>query len=198
MSPALVLASGSARRHALLREAGVAYEIRVSDVDETVEPGTAPEDAAVGLARKKARAVAEGLAGEPRWVLGADTVVAVTRDGVDHLLEKPRDADDARRMLRWLSESRHRVITGVCVERCSDGVVATDYERTWVTMRAITEAEVEAYVASGEWQGKAGGYAIQENADAFVTRLEEGGFDNVVGLPVALTLRLLEELALPV
>ena len=81
--------------------------------------------------------------------------------------------------------------------RCDGAFESAGFERTWVSMRTITDAEVEAYVASGEWEGKAGGYAIQENADAFVTRLEEGGFDNVVGLPVELTLRLLAELELP-
>jgi len=90
--------------------------------------------------------------------------------------------------------SRHQVITGVCAVRLPDLAQRCGSERTWVRMRAIGPDEVEDYVASDEWRGKAGGYAIQESADRFVTALEEGGFDNVVGLPVALTLRLLEEL----
>ena len=101
-------------------------------------------------------------------------------------------------MLALLSDTRHAVTTGVCVARVPDGALAVRCERTWVTMRRLSEAELAAYAASGEWRGKAGGYAIQESADAFVTRLEGGGFDNVVGLPVALTLALLERLGGPV
>jgi septum formation protein len=97
-------------------------------------------------------------------------------------------------MLSALSDTRHRVVTAVCALRLPDGAHRSAFERTWVTMRALSRDEIEAYVASGEWRGKAGGYAIQESADRFVTRLEEGGFDNVVGLPVALALRLLAEL----
>ena len=95
-------------------------------------------------------------------------------------------------MLERLSASRHRVVTGVAVVRARDGRAEAAFERTWVSMRALTDPEVEDYVASGEWRDKAGGYAIQETADRFVTGLEEGGFDNVVGLPVGLTLELLE------
>ena len=94
-------------------------------------------------------------------------------------------------MLRALSGTRHRVITGVAVVRTIDGSERCDHETTWVTMREISEDEIGAYVASGEWRGKAGSYAIQETADRFVVGLDGGGFDNVVGLPVALTLALL-------
>src|SRR5207244_1499971 len=106
-------------------------------------------------------------------------------------LGKPADEAQARAMLAQLSGSRHQVITGVCVTRSGDLGLHEGFERTWVTMRAIASSEIDAYVASGEWRDKAGGYAIQETADAFVSALEGGGFDNVVGLPVALTLRLL-------
>ena len=107
------------------------------------------------------------------------------------LLGKPRDEAHAGEMLALLSSTRHLVATGVCVARAPDGQAAVDVERTWVHMRAIEEFEVAEYVASGEWRGKAGGYAIQETADRFVEALEEGGFDNVVGLPVERTLTLL-------
>jgi septum formation protein len=127
-------------------------------------------------------------------VIGADTIVALERAGRWTLLGKPTDARDAERMLALLSGSRHLVATGVAIVRTSDGSTRTGLERTFVTMREIPATERADYVATGEWQGKAGGYAIQENADRFVVRLEEGGFDNVVGLPVALTLRLLSEL----
>jgi septum formation protein len=96
-------------------------------------------------------------------------------------------------MLRSLSGTRHAVITGVCVVRTDDGRLFRGHERTLVRMRTITPAEIAAYVESGEWRDKAGGYAIQETADRFVTALEGGGFDNVVGLPVDLTVALLRE-----
>ena len=195
--PALVLASASPRRRALLDEAGIPYELEPSDGDESLdeEQGArlSPEEVAVHLAERKARAVAAGRAqrGEELLVLGADTVVALGEGREARLLGKPEDAADARSMLRALSGTRHRVITGVCLVRTRDGRAFAGYERTFVTMREIAPAEVEAYVASGEWEGKAGGYAIQETADAFVVRLEEGGFDNVVGLPVRLVRELL-------
>ena len=201
-----MLASASPRRRDLLTAAGVRFEVRPADVAEELEPFSDPEQAALELAERKARAAAEALlvqgAGEPgpRWVLGADTVVAVQVDaggdaqGAWRLLGKPEDPSAARAMLSLVSGTRHAVVTGVAVVRLPDFELATAAERTWVTMRPIEPAEVEAYVASGEWEGKAGGYAIQENADAFVTELSGGGFDNVVGLPVPLTLRLLGDL----
>jgi septum formation protein len=130
-------------------------------------------------------------------VLGADTVVAVPHagSGAPRLLSKPADEREAAQMLAWLSDTRHAVVTGVAVVRLPSGAELGASERTWVRMRAITPAERAAYVASGEWRGKAGGYAIQESADRFVTKLEGGGFDNVVGLPVGLALELLERAA---
>lgn len=192
MSATLILASASPRRHALLAEAGLAFSIEASDVEEDFEVGLAPEVVAQELAARKARHVARLHAGEDRFVLGSDTVVAVEVEGELRILGKPEDEAEARFMLEALSGSRHQVVTGICVVGPRGEFDETEYERTWVTMRPIEAQEVAAYVASGEWQGKAGGYAIQENADAFVTSLEEGGFDNVVGLPVARTLALLE------
>jgi septum formation protein len=191
MRPRLILASASPRRRDLLQQAGVEFVVEPSEVDESLEGLMEPEVAAELLARRKALAVAELHRGEPVLVLGADTVVALGSGSEVQLLGKPVDAGDAARLLRSLSGSRHRVVTGVALVDCSSGSCASAFERTWVSMRAIEPREVEAYVASGEWEGKAGGYAIQETADAFVTSLEEGGFDNVVGLPVALALGLL-------
>lgn len=187
----LILASASPRRRALLGEAGFAFDVMPADVDEWVRPEWTPEEAAQRLAERKALALTERLGDEPARIVGSDTVVAVTEAGRDRLLGKPEDADEARHFLSLLSAARHRVVTGVAVCEHPAGRLESAFERTWVTMRALSEAEIEAYVASGEWRGKAGGYAIQENADAFVTQLEEGGFDNVVGLPVALTRALL-------
>lgn len=186
----IVLASASPRRRELLAAAGIEFEVMPADVDESLPPGIEPEAGAVLLARTKARAVGERSVAKDALVLAADTIVALG----SRFLGKPGDADEARAMLRALSCSRHAVVTGVAVLRTRDGALETGFERTWVTMREITPDEIEAYVRSGEWEGKAGGYAIQETADRFVTRLEEGGFDNVVGLPVALALELLARL----
>jgi septum formation protein len=193
----IVLASASPRRRELLEQAGIAFEVAPADVDERLPAETAAEAGAVLLARRKARAAAERLSGEDAIVLAADTIVALddpARPGVARLLGKARDAAEARAMLATLSGSRHAVVTGVAARRTRDGAEEAAFERTWVTMRAITPEEIDAYVRSGEWEGKAGGYAIQETADRFVVRLEEGGFDNVVGLPVALALELLAAL----
>ena len=187
----LVLASASPRRKQLLGDAGLDFEVRVSGVDESYGSFEAPAEVAEELARRKAKAVAELYEGEEALVIGADTVVALDLDGDWKLLGKPLDAEEASEMLTELSSSRHAVITGVCVVVAPGGKTLTASECTWVTMREISPLEVEAYVSSGEWEDKAGGYAIQESADAFVSSLEGGGFDNVVGLPVGLVRTLL-------
>jgi len=192
----VVLASASPRRSELLRAAGVDFVVDKPDVDESVPDGLTPEVAATMLAERKARVVAQRRRGEDVVVLAADTMVAVDVDGVTRFLGKPADAEEARAMLRTLSTTRHRVVTGVCALRTSPGArPEVGCERTWVTMRRIEADEIERYVESEEWRDKAGGYAIQENADQFVTRLEEGGFDNVVGLPVRLALELVSRAA---
>ncbi len=180
----LVLASSSPRRKELLKEAGIAFEPVDPPVAEPVHLGgeVSPARRAEALAYFKARAVADHHPGS--LVLGADTVVSV--DG--RLLGKPADADDARRMLRVLSGTRQAVITGVALLGAGRRSIAS--ETTFVTMRDISEEELEDYIASGEWEGKAGAYAIQETADRFVTGLE-GSFSNVVGLPMELVCRLL-------
>ncbi len=188
---ALVLASASPRRRALLEAAGLSFAVVPSGVEETLAEGIAPEEAALELALRKARAVAS-RSGPGIWVLGADTVVALEVGASTRLLGKPGSAEEARAMLRSLSGTTHRVVSGVCVVRRPDGLVLSGAETTRVTMRAIEPGQIEAYVASGEWRDKAGGYAIQESAERFVVRLEGGGLDNVVGLPVRLALALLE------
>lgn len=197
----LVLASASPRRRSLLEAAGLQFSVLPTEVDEQLSGFDDPEVAAAELALQKARA---GLA---LWrrdhpagdaiVLGADTLVAVGGPGCWVLLGKPEDAADAGRMLARLSGTRHLVATAVALLRASDGALRSGLERTFVSMREISARERADYVASGEWQGKAGGYAIQESADRFVTRLEQGGLDNVVGLPVRLTLQLLAQLDQP-
>ncbi|HTF88072.1 MAG TPA: Maf family protein [Planctomycetota bacterium] len=197
---ALVLASASPRRRALLEAAGLEFTVQPADVDEDLGAFRDPERAALELALRKARAGAAAWMAEHRGaaqgacVIGADTIVAVQRGNEWTLLGKPSDVRDAEAMLALLSGTRHLVATAVALVRTSDQAERSGLERTFVTMREISAAERASYAASGEWEGKAGGYAIQESADRFVLRLEEGGFDNVVGLPVKLTLELLEEL----
>ena len=186
----LVLASQSPRRRRLLQEAGLVFDVSPADLDETPDPAWAVEDVPRELALRKAHAIAEELE-EPALVIGSDTVVVVGEGPEAIQLGKPRDAREAAGMLARLSGTRHRVLTGVAVVRSPEGASESAVEVTWVTMRPLSEAEQQAYVATGEWEDKAGGYAIQESADAFVTHLEGGGFDNVVGLTVPLTMALL-------
>ena len=166
--PAIVLASASPRRRELLASTGLGFEVLVPDVDKTLRAGTSAEDGARALAERKARAVAARFVGGDRWILAADTIVAVDVAGAARLRGKPESEFQARQMLRWLSGTRHRVVTGVAALRTRDGRLEASYERTFVHMRAITPAEVEDYVASGEWRDKAGGYAIQEIGRAHV------------------------------
>ena len=197
----MVLASASPRRHRLLAEAGVRFEIDPADVDESIDASLTAAEVAEDLARRKALEVVRrrreaGLAA-PLSIVGSDTIVVLGSDGsMDRrFLEKAASAAEAREMLTALSGTRHRVITGVAVARIGPGDSETEvvagHETTFVTMRELSPAEISAYIATGEWEGKAGSYAIQETADRFVSGLEGGGFDNVVGLPVALTLDLL-------
>jgi septum formation protein len=185
----LVLASASPRRRDLLSRLGLDFEVRPVDADETPRAGEPPEALALRLARAKAAAAARP--GE--IVIGADTVVAV--DG--ELLGKPGDAAEAELMLRRLSGRRHEVWTGVAVLRClpsgESGHEIARACRTEVSFRGLGEQEIAAYAATAEPLDKAGAYAIQGGAAGFVERVD-GDYDNVVGLPLALVRRLLEEI----
>ncbi len=176
----LILASNSPRRRELLQNSGFEFDVRPSGIEETRLPGESPEDFTRRLARDKALDVAR-QSSPGNLVLGADTVVAINGE----ILEKPADADDAARMLRTLSGRAHRVITGVCLVRAPENVLACTHETTSVTFRSLTEDEIDSYVASGEPFDKAGGYAIQGLASRFVNRIE-GCYFNVVGLPIPL------------
>ena len=177
MNPELVLASASPRRRELLLQAGYRFEVRPADADETPRPGEDAVALALRLAQSKAEAA---FAGHPDDVtLGADTVVLAPSG---ELLGKPMDAADAARMLRLLSGATHQVVTGVCV--CSAARTEAAANLTYVTFHTLTEADIAAYLATGEPMGKAGAYAIQGRAALWIPRIL-GDYSNVVGLPLA-------------
>jgi len=182
----LVLASASPRRQELLRNAGIAFEVQPAHISEDPRPGETAKACAERLAREKALAVARQRPHDV--VLGADTVVVV--DG--QLLGKPLDAADAARMLRMISGRAHDVITGVCLVVSGQWSVAS--EITAVAMSEISDKEIAEYVATGEPMDKAGAYAIQGVASRWIPRIE-GDYSNVVGLPVALVWRMLQEIS---
>jgi septum formation protein len=184
----LILASTSPRRLALLRQVGVVPDrIEAPDVDETPLARELPRAHALRLAAAKASDVA-ARAPQPVFVLAADTVVACGR----RILGKATDRATAERYLRLLSGRRHRVYTGIAVE-APDGRRASRVVMTMVAIKRLDASELEAYLASEEWRGKAGGYAIQGRAEAFVPAIN-GSYSNVVGLPLAATLDLLRGL----
>jgi septum formation protein len=185
----LILASASPRRADLLREAGIDVEIQPADVDEDVIPHELPEAYVRRVAEAKGRAISSRAPG--RFVLAADTAVVVDRE----ILGKPSRPEDAARMLRLLSGRAHRVISGVCLLRDCLPAVETVVEVSMVEFAALSPAEIEWYVASGESMDKAGGYGIQGLASRFVTRIE-GSYSNVVGVPVAVVYRMCTEAGL--
>ncbi len=183
--PPLVLASASPRRADLLAQIGIVPDrVAPADVDETPQRNETPRRLALRLARAKAEAVRDAGA----FTLGADTVVALGR----RVLPKAESADEARRCLELLSGRNHKVLTAVCV-LAPDGRSAERLVETRITFKRLTEAEIEAYLASGEWSGKAGGYGAQGRAGGFITELS-GSYPAVVGLPLYETRCLLEGL----
>jgi len=189
--PRLVLASASPRRLDLLRQLGIVPDAVVpAGTDETQLKRETPAALARRLAAAKAAAVAPHA--PEALVLAADTVVAAGR----RILPKAEDAETARRCLELLSGRRHRVYTAVAV-RAPDGRLAERLVGSIVAFKRLEGREIDWYLASGEWAGKAGGYAVQGRAAAFV-RLLEGSYSAVVGLPLYETAGLLEGLGLPV
>ncbi|MGJ5820173.1 Maf family protein [Paludibaculum fermentans] len=171
----VVLASQSPRRKEILRMAGIPFVVRVPGVEEVRRSGESPHAYVERLAREKALAVE---ASPDEFVVAADTTVVVDND----VLEKPESEAAAAGMLVRLSGRQHVVLTGVCIRR-GDRLL-TGVESTLVTFRQLTEADIQAYAASGEPFDKAGGYAIQGLASKYITRVD-GCFFNVVGLPIA-------------
>jgi septum formation protein len=182
----LILASASIRRADILRAAGIPFIVMSSAVDETPIPGESAPDLVQRLADAKAELVAARAVG-PAIVIAADTVV--TLDG--HILGKPRTTDDARTMLSKLSGRTHSVVTGVTLIRLPDAERRRFVETTHVHFAALSDEELNRYLATDEPNDKAGSYAIQGRAGRYIPRIE-GCYFNVVGLPLS---RLCHELA---
>jgi septum formation protein len=184
----IVLASASPRRRELLTQAGYRFEVIPSGIDESQLCGsTDPRRCAEELACAKARDVAARC--PAALVIGADTLADL--DG--EIVGKPADAAEAERITRRLFSGPHRVITGLALVRLCDHTEIVRSDVTTVYPRKLTEDQIAAHIAGGSWQGKAGAYAIQETGDALVERLE-GSLTNVVGLPMELLQRLLDDL----
>jgi septum formation protein len=182
----IILASQSPRRVELLREAGIDFEA-VSPTEPEPEATAwpfSPEEFAQSAAYHKARNVADRHPG--RVILAADTIVALN----GRIFGKPADREDARRILSALAGVTQDVITGVAMLSPTAKRRSIEYDLTRVTMKPMTPEQINAYLDSGEWEGKAGAYAIQGRADKFVERVE-GSFSNVVGLPLELVIRML-------
>jgi septum formation protein len=188
--PKFVLASGSPRRLALINQAGIEPDaLRPGDIDETPIKGELPRACATRLARAKAEAALdmvrldEELQGA--YVLAADTVVAVGR----RILPKAELLDEAAQCLRLLSGRNHRVHTAVCLVTPKESFRQRHVE-TRVRFKRLSDEDIEAYLASGEWRGKAGGYAAQGIAGTFIVKIV-GSYSNVVGLPLYETMTML-------
>jgi septum formation protein len=182
----LVLASASPRRQQLLREAGYEFAVFPADIDEDSYPTLLPIELARHLSFEKAKAVSGRFPLDV--VLAADTIVAFG----DRAMSKPDDAEDARRMLTLLAGTTHIVITGVTVMQKESEVRQTRVAMSAVRMRRLSPAEIDGYIASGLWEGKAGGYGIQDQ-DPFVTKIS-GSQTNIVGLPMEVVEKMLGEL----
>jgi septum formation protein len=195
--PKLVLASGSPRRLGLLNQAGLEPDsLEPVEIDESPERGELPRTLAVRLAREKAEASLARVRNREEirdaYILSADTVVAVGR----RILPKPDVLEEAAACLRLLSGRTHRVYTGVCLVTPRDAL-RTRLVETRVRFKRLSNEDLESYLASGEWRGKAGGYAVQGLAGSFVTKIV-GSYTNVVGLPLYETTALLAGEGFPI
>lgn len=189
----LVLASASPRRAQLLREFGYTFDVIEPPLEEParLSDGLSPIQLAEALSFFKARSVAESLA--DGWVLGADTIATLHGE----VFGKPRDRDDARRILRSISGTSHEVVTGVSLVEAGSDRRFIRHDVTTVVMRTLSDRDLDDYLDTNEWVGKAGAYGIQDHGDAFVQRIE-GSFTNVVGLPMELLATMVVEANTPV
>jgi len=183
-APPLLLASTSPQRRAILEQLGIPFEVVAPDYEEHDPPEADAEQLVRDHALGKARSVAAQAGDRP--VLGVDTTVVLG----GRIYTKPRDAGDAERMLDELGGRTHAVVSGLAL--ITPGWELVDAEHTRVTFRPLTARDLAAYVSTGEWEGRAGGYAIQGKGAALVERIE-GDYLNVVGLPASLLIRLLAE-----
>jgi septum formation protein len=181
----VILASQSPRRKELMGLFHIPFTIRISDADETMDPGLSAAEAVAVVSRRKAEAVSRG---SNDVVIAADTIVVCNGE----ILGKPKDAADARRMLRLLSGRDHQVMTGMTVLR--GDVCASCTEITDIHFRELSDREIDAYIRTGEPMDKAGSYGIQGGAALFAERLV-GDYYNVMGLPVCRLGQLLREIA---
>ena len=181
----LILASASPRRQELLRIFGCPFTVRAADIDETMDPDKAPFDEVARVSRQKAQAIA---AGQDDVIIAADTIVVCC----GKVLGKPRDAEDARRMLSLLSGRDHQVMTGCTVMRGSRAVTFT--EVTDLHFRPLLPQEIRRYILTGEPMDKAGAYGIQGGAALFCQRME-GDYYNVMGLPLCRLGQVLRDMA---
>lgn len=190
LSKKLILASGSPRRLELLNQAGIEPDrLMPMDLDETPAKSEHPRSLARRLSSEKADAARKAVKGDPAWdrqfILAADTVVSVGR----RIIPKPGRLDEASNALYLLSGRSHRVFTGLCIVT-PDRKIRQKVVETRVRFKRLSRLEIDAYLASGQWRGKAGGYAIQGLAGSFVVKLV-GSYTNVVGLPLYETVSLL-------
>jgi nucleoside triphosphate pyrophosphatase len=188
--PKLVLASGSPRRLSLINQVGIEPDaLRPTDIDETPKRGELPRAYATRLAREKAEVALAGVRIDDElkgsYILAADTVVAVGR----RILPKAELLDEATQCLRLLSGRNHRVHTAICLVTPKE-TFRSRYVETRVRFKRLSEEDIEAYLASGEWRGKAGGYAAQGIAGGFMVKIV-GSYSNIVGLPLYEALALL-------
>ena len=190
----MILASASPRRAELLRSAGIEFRVHAAEIAESRKANESPRHFAMRLAGEKAAAVA-ALEADGLHILAADTIVVLDLGKDKHVLGKPTNDGDAKRMLRLLAGRAHEVITGVCLRgRDSSGVAFNDLrlESTEVRFEPLSDREIDDYVATGEPLDKAGAYAIQGRASRWISGIK-GDYCNVVGLPVALVYRMLRE-----
>lgn len=188
--PKLILASASPRRAEILRSVGWDFERKIADIDESELEGEKPEVYVRRLAEGKALAVADMV--KNGLILGSDTTVLIK----EKIIGKPKDLEDARQMLRLLSGNWHEVLSGVALVKKSESKgmkKIVDFERTHVKFNKLSESEIEFLVQNGDPLDKAGAYAVQAQAALFISGIE-GDYWNVVGLPVNLVYRLLNDL----
>ena len=183
-APPLLLASTSPQRRAILQQLGIPFDVVAPDYEEHDPPEADAEELVCRHASGKAHSVAAQAGGRP--VLGVDTTVVLG----GRIYAKPVDAADASRMLEELSGRTHAVVSGLCLVTPEREIVSA--VATKVTFRELTARELEAYIATGEWEGRAGGYAIQGRGASFVRRVE-GDYLNVVGLPASVLVQVLAE-----